>query len=666
MDTLVELEGVNGERFILAGPGEGDRGIHLGTDVKGLYDPPVKVVSEEPGNFPGSRYLNHRILKRDITFGVEILSDAAIGPNSWLSRESEWRKAWAFDRDCKLYITTPESGTRYLKLRLAESPEVSWYTDPRGRKINRTVMVCVAYDPFWYEDDVVYTAVTQTDTTFDPNPLPWPWPKEELPTETLTIEVEPGSVMANGKVNAGGLNPTDQPTWLKWLFPGSTEAPAEPYVPGVPWLGAPNSPAVIWTVPDYSFTDPEQENRRVRLPGLIGGLRTEELQAIHIDGRPTGGNWLLGFDGETTTTLPVDADENDVHAALVALAGIAYDDVEVQRAAATNEIQRVIVRGGATDGTFLLNFDGEWTDPIDFNASELELQIALSRLSNLGYFDFDVDIADEQDEIQLVRLIGEPTDGTFRLGFDGHWTDPIDWDASAFQMHDRLVALPNIDLLQVSVTKDIFDGPYAPWRIRFAGGLAGVDLNDFEYDVSGLSGGAGIDIEIENESEGYRVYDIEFRAGGLSGVNLPQMTGDASGLIGGVNNTIEVTTVQEGSRPFLVTFTGALAGVDVPTMTVDTSGLTGSGTITGYVKTQREGHTYAAENAVIDTDPREEQVASENGSQLWSRMNGVRFRHPVPPWTSSKTFEITVSGAVPGQMVVLRIPRAWTRPWGME
>lgn len=52
MDTLVELEGVNGEWFTLAGPGEGDRGVYLGTDVKGLYDPPVKVVYEEPGNYP--------------------------------------------------------------------------------------------------------------------------------------------------------------------------------------------------------------------------------------------------------------------------------------------------------------------------------------------------------------------------------------------------------------------------------------------------------------------------------------------------------------------------------------------------------------------------------------------------------------------------------------
>ena len=86
----------------------------------------------------------------------------------------------------------------------------------------------------------------------------------------------------------------------------------------------------------------------------------------------------------------------------------------------------------------------------------------------------------------------------------------------------------------------------------------------------------------------------------------------------------------------------------------------------GRILTPIEGHTYPAENAVIDSDPRVEQVSAESVSPLWARMNGVRFRHPVPPYTPSKTFEITVSGTVPGQMVTLRIPRPWTRPWGLE
>ena len=48
------------------------------------------------------------------------------------------------------------------------------------------------------------------------------------------------------------------------------------------------------------------------------------------------------------------------------------------------------------------------------------------------------------------------------------------------------------------------------------------------------------------------------------------------------------------------------------------------------------------------------------------RMNGVRFVYPVPPWTESCTFTILASGCPPGQMVTLRIPRPWSRPWGLE
>jgi hypothetical protein len=47
-------------------------------------------------------------------------------------------------------------------------------------------------------------------------------------------------------------------------------------------------------------------------------------------------------------------------------------------------------------------------------------------------------------------------------------------------------------------------------------------------------------------------------------------------------------------------------------------------------------------------------------------MNGVRVRHPIPPWTKSRTFTIDVSGAAAGKLVTLRLPRPWSRPWGMD
>jgi len=261
--TTVELLGVNNELFTLAGDQAGDRGVWLATGVSGLFDPPVKVAMEEPGNYSGARYLNHRILRRDIVFGVHILDEHN---DSWLSRESEWRKAWAFDRDCTLIITTDESGTRKLKLRLLESPEVDWTTDPTSLSANITKMVAVAGDPFWYGDDAVYSVKTKTDTRFDPVPFAGLFPWNQLPKETLTFKVDP----SDGK---GGLNPTDQAIWPKWTVPGS-DIP----IPSFPWPFPPNTPVpwerasfTQWMLPDYSFTDPVHKDRRIKLPGLLKG-----------------------------------------------------------------------------------------------------------------------------------------------------------------------------------------------------------------------------------------------------------------------------------------------------------------------------------------------------------------------------------------------------------
>jgi hypothetical protein len=699
--TVVELEGVNGEWFTLAGPQEGDRGIHLATDVKGLFEPPVKVVMEEPGNYPGARYLNHRVLRRDITFAVAILNDAKVGPKAWLSRDSEWRKAWAFDRDCKLYITTVDSGRRYLKIRLFESPEVSLFTDPKLGTYNEAIMTCVAGDPFWYEDDVVYPFETQTDTTFDPNPLPWPWPQAELPTETITLTVDP----SDGR---GGLNPTDQAVFLKWTVPGSSEPPADPYIPGIPWLGAPNSPATVWTIPDYSWEEDGNQNRRIRMPGLIGGLRTEGVQKVYIDGRPTGGTFALTFDGQTTTPIAYNASPATVKAALIALSNIAAPDINVAQAGAENEHQSVQITGGATGGTFTLTVNGETTAPIPFNPSDREMLTALQGLPSIGQSDVSVKSTFSVDS-QKIKLVGEPTGGTFTLTFDGQTTAPIAYDATASEVQTALTALSNINPGDISVGSDD-EWEHSPYHVAFGGQsllssipivgsipiigdlikgiaglleglfgsllggsgeenrLAGVDVSQITGDASGLTGGSGLAVEVTTEVAGSRVFDVEFR-GAYSGVNLAQMTGSAAGLTGGSTPAVTVATTVDGSRPYIVTFlhTGGWSGQGItpPGMEINTASLTG-GSPGGRVAVTTEGVTAPGENVVVDTDPRVEQVSSASGSQVWARMNGVRFRHPVPPWTESKTFEITVSGCEPGQVGTLRIPRPWSRPWGLE
>jgi hypothetical protein len=321
-DTLVELEGINGEWIDLT---NGDQGISLGTDVKGIYDAPVKAYYEEPGNYPGARYLNHRILRRDITFGVWILDDK--GSNSWLSRDSLWAKAWAFNKDCKLHITTPESGHRWLNLRKLESIDVETATDPRGNTANKATMTCVSPDPFWYGEDEVYELKTRTDTRFTPKVIGGQLqPFDQLPQETLSVTVSPDD-------GRGGLNPTDQPIAVKWTLPAST-TPYEGHTNtglidflNINWSQAPYSQFVI---PDPKWEDdefgPADLGRRLRTPGLVYGedcvldtdRRVEQFSAANgapVWSRTNGVRWrnvvppyTESFTYEVTVTgLPKDS-----------------------------------------------------------------------------------------------------------------------------------------------------------------------------------------------------------------------------------------------------------------------------------------------------------------------------------------------------------------------
>ena len=216
METTIEIVGVNGESAVIAGPRAGDKGVYLAPDLGGLMDPEADVLSEAPANFPGGRYVSHRIQVRRVTFAVDVVNDGP-GSASWRYRDSEWRKMWAFDQPTKILVTT-QDGTRTLEAYL-EHIEVDMTIDPNIQEVNRVIMTVVAYDPFWYADDDVYEV--------------------EVGSSPVTITVREA-------------NPTDQPVWPIWVV----EAPG----------------AV--TLPDYSFKADALASRTVALPNLVAGEHT--------------------------------------------------------------------------------------------------------------------------------------------------------------------------------------------------------------------------------------------------------------------------------------------------------------------------------------------------------------------------------------------------------
>lgn len=71
----------------------------------------------------------------------------------------------------------------------------------------------------------------------------------------------------------------------------------------------------------------------------------------------------------------------------------------------------------------------------------------------------------------------------------------------------------------------------------------------------------------------------------------------------------------------------------------------------------------AGEHLLVNTDPAERQLTSANGSNVWGRMNGVRFANPIPPDTGRIEYWIAVDSNAPRQ-AQLRLERPYNRPWG--
>lgn len=204
--TRVRVKGVNGSWFTIAGPGEGDEGVHLGTDVQGLYDAPVKTIRHSHAFQKGATYGGKRFLERPVVFGVVI---DGTEQGNWEFLDSEWRKAWDYDKETELWVEKGDS-VRVLRLKLSEQPDFQPEGDPEVTQIERVVMTTVADDPFWYSED-------------DTDEYVW-----ESATGSTNVQ---GSVLVS--------NPTDQEIWAKFVCKGSAGS--------------------IFTLPDFSWGNDKEE-----------------------------------------------------------------------------------------------------------------------------------------------------------------------------------------------------------------------------------------------------------------------------------------------------------------------------------------------------------------------------------------------------------------------
>ncbi|MBF6449031.1 phage tail protein [Nocardia elegans] len=207
--AMITVTGVDGSQWTIAGLGRGREGVELATAPSGLYDAPVTTIWNQSAFQIGSSFGGYRTNKRDVVFAVNVFQTAG---QSWEAVDSAWRKAWAYDRDATLTITT-DFGTRSLALRLSEQPDFKPEKDPHLKMWGKVVMTCTAGNPWWVESDVTSTWSSVVDTS-------------------------------GGRIDSGTVavaNPTDQPMWLKWVC----SAPGK------------------WTVPDFSWIPNDRDAQRV-------------------------------------------------------------------------------------------------------------------------------------------------------------------------------------------------------------------------------------------------------------------------------------------------------------------------------------------------------------------------------------------------------------------
>jgi len=199
---------------------------------------------------------------------------------------------------------------------------------------------------------------------------------------------------------------------------------------------------------------------------------------------------------------------------------------------AANAVQVITVTGSPTGGHFTLEWGGDVTTSLVYNATATQVQSALLALTNVP------DSTGGTNEVQTVTVTGAPTGGTFTLTYSGQTTAGIAFNANAAAVQSALEALSNIAPGDVAVTGT---GPYT---VTFEGTLADTDVAQMTASGASLTGGTTPSVTVT--------------------------TGTA-----GVAQTPNITVTGSTGGPFTVTFTNLLSDEPIDEIRLADNALTG-------------------------------------------------------------------------------------------
>lgn len=146
----------------------------------------------------GSIHQGYRVPAREVPLPVEIRGSAT---ESWLAVDRAFWTSLKPSEEAFIYVTMPDSTTRYLPVRLETGGDPELETDPSLDAASVYDLVFKAGDPFWHGEhvEVSFSSIASVDL--------FPGPPFGIGA-AATIEV------------ARVTNPGDEPAWPRWVIEG--------------------------------------------------------------------------------------------------------------------------------------------------------------------------------------------------------------------------------------------------------------------------------------------------------------------------------------------------------------------------------------------------------------------------------------------------------------
>lgn len=213
---------------------------------------------------------------------------------------------------------------------------------------------------------------------------------------------------------------------------------------------------------------------------LGGG--TNEIQSVEIDDDVNTGNFTLTYAGYTTGSIPYNASAAVVEAALEALNSVGLGAVSVSGTAPI----WVVTFQGTLASTDVALMTGTDVDMGGGSAVDVELTETVAGV-------------DAVDEIQILTATVALTVGVYTLTLLGETTQNISFDATAIEVE---MALESLDAVAVGEASVVDSGSWPAINetltVTFSGALAGTDIALITVGEGGLTG----DITVTEDTKG--------------------------------------------------------------------------------------------------------------------------------------------------------------------